>query len=222
VSAQNPSSRPRGVPAWVVLLGFVVLPVLVALGISRQAGARQVRRKAIASSHGWAVELKNEGRVVYVLRGFHRDRPFEAVQLLRGGADEGGAWRLRVPLQRATPSWVLVTPANLPLTPAQFGTITTLVTRTTLPPAWTGPPMVEPPWVVAGEADAVRGLLDQPVRDALKRGAGLPAVPAVSFVDSAVVLDQLTDLPEGEALIPYLDFGVGLVDALDGPDAGRP
>ena len=78
------------------MLVFIVVPLALAFVISRQAGAQQIRRKAIAKSYNWAVENKNEGQLAWILRGFHRDVPFEAVALLREGG--GAAWRVRMPV----------------------------------------------------------------------------------------------------------------------------
>ena len=83
MSSSPPTTTQRGTPWWVVLGIFVVLPVTLSFVLSRQAAAQLIRRKAVASSHGWAIENKNEGQRVWILHGFHRDVEFEAVHLLR-------------------------------------------------------------------------------------------------------------------------------------------
>jgi hypothetical protein len=212
-----PPKSTKGTPAWVVLAIFVVVPLVLAFVISRQAGAQQIRRKAIAKSYNWAVENKNEGQVGWILRGFHRDRPFEAVALLREGG--GDAWRARIAVRQPFGSWALVASKDGAWQAKDFGTISTLVTRTALPPAASldAPEGFD---VYAQPGDAVFAL------DALKRV--LPRAPeglrplAVSFVDDGVVLDGRGPLPEGQALIPALDYLVDLVDCFEPRDAGAP
>lgn len=205
--------RKKTAPWWLVMGLFVVLPVVVAFFISRQAAAQHIRRKAIASSHGWALENKNEGRRAWVLHGFHRDVEFEAVQLLREGG--GTAWRARMPLGRQVPSWVLVTRPGADWRPLDFGTISTLVTRSELPP-----PVASglQGFEVRAAPDAAALMLTPEVVSAVTKTTQ-PGQWAVSFVDDGVVLDGLGDLPEGEALVPWLDLLATLVRVFS-PDAG--
>ncbi len=214
MSTQGLPQEEKGTPWWVVFLIFVVLPVTVAFFISRHAGAQLIRRKAIASSHGWAIEVKNEGQRGWVLHGFHRDVEFEAVHLLREGG--GTAWRLRMGAGRSFGSWLLVSAPGLEWRARDFGTISTLVTRDALPPKVATPASLGELEVFGDAQDLLA--LDPLVHHlaALKR---LPTPVAVSLVDDAVVLDGLGDLPEGEALLPYLDFAAITVRIFS-PDAG--
>ena len=205
-------SKPRTAPWWLVVGIFVVVPVTLSFIISRQAAAQHVRRKAIASSHGWALENKNEGQRAWILHGFHRDVEFEAVQLLREGG--GTAWRLRMPLGREVPSWVLFAKPHDWLA-IDFGTISTLTTRTELPPVATGGPAG---FTTSGAPAVVAEVLRPQVMSALS-ATTLPGVFAVSFVDDAVMIDGVGDLPEGEALLPWLDLSASLVRVFS-PDAG--
>lgn len=207
MTTQAKPAPARTTPWWVVLVVFVVIPVSLAFLISRQAAARQIRRKAIASSHGWAIENRNEGQRAFILRGFHRDVEFEAVQLLREGG--GTAWRLRMAAGRTFPEWTLVVIGERPLRAEDFGTISTLVTRQQLPPA--GAPLGALKVSGPPPSEAVRSVLE---RAALE----VPGL-AVSLVDDGVVLDGEGELPEGEALVPVLDLAVAVVRAL-GPDGG--
>lgn len=207
------SPQPRSVPWWVVVAVFVVLPVTLSFVISRQAAAQLIRRKAIASSHGWATENKNEGRRVWILRGFHRDVEFEAVQLLREGG--GGAWRLRMGLGFEVPSWVLLTRPGAPFRAEDFGTISALVTRSALPPSLPSPVAG---LAVRAEVAAAERVLS-PALFSVVTAAALPGDWAVSLVDDAVVLDGVGDLPEGEALVPFLELSASLVRLLS-RDAG--
>jgi hypothetical protein len=204
--------RPRLAPWWLVMGVFVLLPVVVAFLISRQAAAQQIRRKAIASSHGWAIENRNEGQRAWVLHGFHRDVEFEAVQLLREGG--GTAWRLRMPLGRVVPSWVLAS-RTATWRPQDFGTISTLVTRSELPPAGAGGLAGYTVW---GAAEVQATFLSPPVAGLLS-AAAFEGQWAVSFVDDGVVVDGLGAMPEGEALLPWLDLTAALVRVFS-PDAG--
>ncbi|MBL8919836.1 MAG: hypothetical protein JNJ54_13290 [Myxococcaceae bacterium] len=207
-----PTKQERLTPWWLVMAIFVLLPVVVAFLISRQAAAQQIRRKAIASSHGWAIENRNEGQRAWVLHGFHRDVEFEAVQLLREGG--GTAWRLRMPLGRVAPSWVLV--SRTPTWRAQdFGTISTLLTRSELPPPATGGPTGYSVW---GAPEVQATFLSPPVV-ALLTAATFEGQWAVSFADDGVVVDGLGAMPEGEALLPWLDLAAALVRVFS-PDAG--
>jgi hypothetical protein len=215
VSSPPPPKESKGTPSWVVLVIFVVVPLVLAFVISRQAGAQQIRRKAIAKSYNWAVENKNEGQVAWILRGFHRDQPFEAVALLREGGGEG--WRARIAVSRSFPAWVLFATKGTEWQAKDFGTISTLVTRTALPP------MAQPlePFAVFSQPGEALLALDPLV----KRLPGLPpglAPLAVSFVDDGVVLDGRGPLPEGQALLPALDYLVDLVLILEPRDAGAP
>lgn len=213
------SSEPkeeRGTPWWVVFGVFVVLPVAAAYFISREAGAQQIRRKAIASAHGWAVEVKNEGQRGWILRGFHRDAQFEAVHLLRVGG--GNAWRVRMPVAKSFPSWLLVATKGTAWQPGDFGTISTLVTRTELPPVLMAPPAAWSGFQVFAPADEPLLALDPLVKGVATLGS-LKGEVAVSLVDDGVVLDGQGPLPEGEALVPYLDFASGLAQ-LFSADAG--
>lgn len=197
----------RTTPWWVVLVVFVVIPVSLAFLISRQAAARQIRRKAIASSHGWAIENRNEGQRAFILRGFHREVEFEAVQLLREGG--GNAWRLRMAAGRTFPEWTLLVIGDRALRAADFGTISTLVTREQLPapgPLLGAVRLFGPP-----PPEAVRALVERAPAEA----AGL----AVSLVDDGVVLDGEGELPEGEALVPVLELAASIVHGL-AADAG--
>lgn len=205
-------SKPRTAPWWLVVGIFVVVPVTLSFIISRQAAAQHVRRKAIASSHGWALENKNEGQRAWILHGFHHDVEFEAVQLLREGG--GTAWRLRMPLGREVPSWVLFAKPH-DWRAIDFGTISTLTTRTELPPVATGGPAG---FTTSGAAAVVAEVLRPQVMSALS-ATTLPGVFAVSFVDDAVMIDGVGDLPEGEALLPWLDLSASLVRIFS-PDAG--
>lgn len=205
-------SKPRTAPWWLVVGIFVVVPVTLSFIISRQAAAQHVRRKAIASSHGWAIENKNEGQRAWILHGFHRDVEFEAVQLLREGG--GTSWRLRMPLGREVPSWVLFA-KPYEWRAIDFGTISTLTTRTELPPVATGGPAG---FTTSGAPAVVAEVLRPQVMTALS-ATTLPGVFAVSFVDDAVMIDGLGDLPEGEALLPWLDLSASLVRVFS-PDAG--
>lgn len=204
--------KPRSAPWWLVVGIFVVVPVTLSFIISRQAAAQQIRRKAIASSHGWAIENKNEGQRAWILHGFHRDVEFEAVHLLREGG--GTAWRLRMPLGREVPSWVLVAKPG-DWRAIDFGTISTLVTRSELPPVATGGPAA---FTTYGAPAVVTEMLRPQVMSALS-STTLPGVFALSFVDDAVMIDGAGDLPEGEALVPWLDFSASLVRVFS-PDAG--
>ncbi|MCA3016118.1 MAG: hypothetical protein INH41_27360 [Myxococcaceae bacterium] len=212
-----PPTTPRGTPSWVVLVVFVALPLVLAFAISRQAGALVIRRKAVANAHGWAVENKNEGRLVWVLRGSHRERPFEAVSLLREGGGE--AWRARVAVSRPFQGWVLVaTPGDWQA--RDFGTISTLTTRSALPPR---APAVARLGGLDIYAEPSAPVLALPAL--LDRLSALPPgmTPlAISFVDDGVVLDGRGPLPEGEALVPVLDYLAGLVERLEPLDAGAP
>ncbi len=206
-------SKPRTAPWWLVVGIFVVVPVTLSFIISRQAAAQHVRRKAIASSHGWALENKNEGQRAWILHGFHRDVEFEAVQLLREGG--GTSWRLRMPLGREVPSWVLFAKPH-DWRAIDFGTISTLVTRSELPPVFTsGGPAG---FTTSGAPAVVAEVLRPQVMSALS-ATTLPGVFAVSFVDDAVMIDGVGDLPEGEALLPWLDLSAALVRVFS-PDAG--
>ncbi|MER2561044.1 MAG: hypothetical protein ABTQ32_10010 [Myxococcaceae bacterium] len=205
-------SKPRTAPWWLVVGIFVVVPVTLSFIISRQAAAQHVRRKAIASSHGWALENKNEGQRAWILHGFHRDVEFEAVQLLREGG--GTSWRLRMPLGREVPSWVLFA-KPYEWRAIDFGTISTLTTRTELPPVATGGPAG---FTTSGAPAVVAEVLRPQVMSALS-ATTLPGVFAVSFVDDAVMIDGVGDLPEGEALLPWLDLSASLVRVFS-PDAG--
>lgn len=203
----------RSVPSLLVLGLFVVLPVTVAFLISRQAAALQVRRKAIAGAHGWATENKNEGQRAWIVRGFHHDVEFEAVHLLREGG--GTAWRVRLPLGHEVPSWVLVTAPGVDWPPGHYGTISTLVTRTELPPPWPGAPS----GLLVRAAPEVGARMLLPAVVAALASPPKPDGWAISFVDDAVMIDGAGDLPEGEALTPWLTLGARLVRVFS-PDAG--
>ncbi len=207
------TKAPKGTPSWVVLLVFVVVPLALAFVISRQAGAQQIRRKAIAKSYNWAVENKNEGQLAWILRGFHRDVPFEAVALLREGG--GAAWRVRMPVSSTFPSWVLLATKDETWAAKDFGTISTLVTRTALPPS-AQPRGAFSVWAEPGVALLALDPLTQRLAAAPKDLTPL----AISFVDDGVVLDGRGDLPEGQALLPALDFLAELVRVVDGRDGG--
>lgn len=204
--------KPRSAPWWLVVVIFVVVPVTLSFIISRQAAAQHIRRKAIASSHGWALENKNEGQRAWILHGFHRDVEFEAVHLLREGGGTG--WRLRMPLGREVPSWVLLTKEGT-WRAIDFGTISTLVTRRELPPVASGGPAGFTTW---GAPAIVAEMLRPQVMSVLS-STTLPGAFGVSFVDDAVMIDGAGDLPEGEALLPWLDLGASLVRVFS-PDAG--
>lgn len=207
--AGQADTQRTGTPWWVVLGVFVVLPVLLAFFISRQAAAQQVRRKAVASSHGWAIENKNEGQRVWILRGSHGGFVFEATELLREGG--GSAYRVRFPIARTFPSWSLVRFQLADFQPRDFGTISTLVRRDAFPAA------IQSPFdevSMAGDA----ALLSEPKLLELLRPPPLVQL-AVSFVDDGVVLDGTGPLPEGEALVPLLDYAARLAAHLS-PDAG--
>lgn len=213
MSSSPPTTTQRGTPWWVVLGIFVVLPVTLSFVLSRQAAAQLIRRKAVASSHGWAIENKNEGQRVWILHGFHRDVEFEAVHLLREGG--GTAWRLRMPLGRQVPSWVLVTSPGVDWPAPTYGTISTLTTRSELPP-----PLPDAPGglLVRAAPQVATEMLLPPVVTLLSN-AKLPGEWTVSFVDDAVVLDGAGDLPEGEGLLPWLELSASLVRVFS-PDAG--
>lgn len=193
----------QGTPWWLVLGIFVALPVTVSFVISRQAAAQQLRRKAIASSHGWAIENKNEGQRAFIVRGFHRDVEFEAVSLLREGG--GAAWRVRFGVPRQFTGWTLVRFGAEPWRANDFGTISTLVTREVLPPVVSTPAELGAAVVHA----TPESLALSP--SMLRALANPPRELAVSFADDAVVLDGTGPLPEGEALLPVLDFAVSVV-----------
>ncbi len=213
MSSVPPTTSQRATPWWAVLGIFVVLPVTLAFVLSRQAGAQLIRRRAIASSHGWAVEKKNEGQREWILHGFHRDVEFEAVHLLREGG--GTAWRLRMPLGRQVSSWVLVTSPGLDWPAPMYGTISTLVARSELPPPRSDAPAG---LTVFAAPQAATEILLPPVVT-LVSSAKLPGAWAVSFVDDAIVMDGSGALPEGEALLPWLDLAASLVRVFS-PDAG--
>lgn len=213
MSGEPTKPTQRGTPWWVVLGVFVVLPVTLGFVLSRQAGAQLIRRRAIASSHGWAVEKKNEGQREWILHGVHRDVEFEAVHLLREGG--GTAWRLRMPLGREVSSWVLVTSPGLDWPAPLYGTISTLVARSALPPTVSDAPGG---LIVRSSPQAASEMLSPPVVGLLSN-AKLPGDWAVSFVDDAVVMDGAGALPEGEALLPWLDLAASLVRVFS-PDAG--
>lgn len=191
-----------------VLAVFVVVPLVVAFLISRQSGAQLLRRKAIASAHQWAVENKNEGQLVWVLRGAFRGRAFEAVQLLREGG--GRAWRLRTPVRHLFRSWVLVTSSDVEWRPEDFGTISSLVVRSQLPM----------PADVEGQTD-LRGFGEMSTLQRLGLQSLLAefkvrqAPFALSLVDDGIVLDGRGDLPEGEALLPWLETVVRLAERIE-------
>lgn len=212
MSRQPPEER--GTPWWIVFGVFVALPVAVAFFISREAGAQLIRRKAIASSHGWAVEVKNEGQRGWILHGFHRDLEFEGVHLLRVGGGTG--WRLRMPAGRQFPSWVLFARRGTEWKASEFGTISTLVTRSELPPEVELPSLPDVR-VFASQGEPLLAL--DPLIAAARTLSSLQGPVALSLVDDGVVLDGPGDLPEGEGLRPYLDFTAGVV-RLFSPDAG--
>lgn len=216
MSASSQPKEEKGTPWWVVFLVFVALPVTLAFVISRQAGAQLIRRRAIASSHGWAIEVKNEGRRGWILHGFHRDVEFEAAHLIREGG--GTAWRLRMPAGRTFPAWLLVRTPGADWQPRDYGTISTLVTRDALPPLAPTPSALGELEVFAN-ADEVLLALDPLVKQlsAVRTVGQLPL--SLSLVDDAVVLDGQGDLPEGEALLPYLDLAASVVRVFS-PDAG--
>lgn len=214
MSTQGQPKEEKGTPWWVVFLVFVVLPVTVAFFISRHAAAQLIRRKAIASAHGWAIEVKGEGQRSWVLHGFHRDLEFEAVHLLREGG--GTAWRLRMGTGRSFGSWLLVSASGMGWRARDFGTISTLVVREALPPKQATPANLG---ALEVYGDAVELLALDPLVAQLATLERLPTPVAVSLVDDGVVIDGLGDLPEGEALLPYLDFVAGTV-RLFAPDAG--
>jgi hypothetical protein len=213
MSSPSHEKRERGTPWWVVLGVFVVLPVTVSFVLSRQAAAQLIRRRAVASAHGWAIETKNEGQRAWILHGFHHDVEFEAVHLLREGG--GTAWRLRMPLGRQVSSWVLVTSPGVDWAASRYGTVSTLVTRTELPPTLPDAPAG---LFVRAAPQVATELLRPPVIGLLS-SAKLPGQWAVSFVDDALVLDGDGDLPEGEALLPWLELGARMVRVFS-PDAG--
>ncbi|MDP3238224.1 MAG: hypothetical protein Q8S33_19375 [Myxococcales bacterium] len=213
MSSSPPTTKPRGTPSWVVLGIFVVLPVTLAFVLSRQAGAQLIRHRAIASSHGWTVEKKNEGQREWILHGFHRDVEFEAVHLLRQGG--GTAWRLRMPLGREVSSWVLVMSPGVDWPAPTYGTISTLTTRTELPPLL---PDAPGGLLVRAAPQAANEVLLPPVVNLLS-AAKLPGEWTVSFVDDGIVMDGSGALPEGEALLPWLELSANLVRVFS-PDAG--
>jgi hypothetical protein len=79
-----------------------------------------------------------------------------------------------------------------------------------------------PPALAGYSVWGAAGVLDDALRPGVTAALAAPGLEgtwAVSFVDDGVVLDGLGDLPEGEALLPWLDLGARLVRVFS-PDAG--